>query len=139
VLFTEFLSHSLSSELVVKLSALGNKLTSDLHLRCHRHVPNLTLDLTEHRLEQVIFLVVRILVVKHVLHSFVVTLFSVNGKLLELSLVLREVQDSLGDDNISVDPSVQIEEVGPVLSLLHLHRVKHKALVSGLTHRTNIV
>lgn len=102
-------------------------------------MPNHALDLAEDRLQQVVLLVNRVLVVQNLLHSVVVALLSVHGQVLQLRLVFAPAEDCLRKDNVRINLSVDCKEVGPMSRLLDLHRVQHETLVCRVTQQSNIV
>ena len=66
-------------------------------------------------------------------------LVSVDSQSLQLSLVLTEVEHCLGNDNITVNLSVQIGKGRPLSSTLNLHRVKHESSLGHFLDVGNIV
>jgi hypothetical protein len=65
-----------------------------------------TLDISKDRLKKHVFLFHDLLLIKKLLHGFVITLFSIEREVLKLLLILTIVEDGLGKNNVLVDFSV---------------------------------
>jgi len=81
-------------------------------------------QVSEQWLQETVFLVNDFLFVKQLLHSFIVSLLSVECKSLEFFLILTVVEHSLWKNNIGLDRGIKILELWPS-STLDLHGIKH--------------
>lgn len=95
---------------------------------------DLTLDVSKDWLEEFVFLLNHQLVVKHGLHSLMISHLSKHGKSLQFLGILREIEHGLGHDDISFNLRCQIGHGRPVFGSLHFETIEHKFVADVSTH-----
>lgn len=111
-------------KVLVYFVAVVDVVSDQLVLRSVSHVFYLGLYIAVNRLQELVLLVHYLLFVQQPLHGFVVTLLGVEGKLLELILVLLVVQNGLREHVLSGHVIIHIVGFWPSLGF-ELHGVKH--------------
>lgn len=86
------------------------------------------LDISENGLKKHIFLFHNLFLVEELLHSFMITLLSVECEILQLLLVFSVVENGLWKNHILVYLGVKVQKCGP-LTRIDLHNIKHHAIL----------
>jgi hypothetical protein len=90
-----------------KQTSFTNVLSQDLKLWGKTHMSDLRLDISKEWLQQFILLINCLLVIKKLLHCFVITLFRINSQFLQFLLVFSKVKNRLWQYQISINLLIQ--------------------------------